>query len=497
MTNQWIDSLLKEAIKQSLITDRDEVYVRNKLLALLQVDTYEQAQQVVVDQSIPQILKVLIEDAIRRDVIDDVYDEKEILQANIMDLFIDRPAVVEERFYQLYKENPKKATDYFYHLSKNSNYIQMEQINKNIHFTTESPYGLLDITINMSKPEKSSEQIAREKEANLQDASYPACVLCIDNEGYEGRLGYTARANHRMIQVNVNDEKWYFQYSPYIYYNEHSILLNEDHTEMKITRHTFVRLLAFVEQFPHYFIGANADLPIVGGSILSHDHYQAGRYIFPMEKAKALFTFILKRYPSVEAEIINWPLTVIRLKSPDKTELIAASFFIYEKWRVYEDEIVGIIPESRGEFHSTITPIARKKDNEFEMDIVLRNNRTTKEYPDGIFHIRGNIHHIKKENVGLIEVMGLAVLPARLKSELKAVKTFILEGKDYVAPYHIEWAKKLKEFYRPEFDIDVYMQDAIGKKFISALEDTNVFKLNKSRLKRFLTQLDVRYEKGN
>lgn len=386
------------------------------------------------------------------------------------------------------------ATNYFYSLSKHSNYIQMERIKKNIHFKTETTYGQLDITINLSKPEKDPEQIKRER-ATKQAVKYPKCLLCAENEGYIGRTGHPARSNHRIIPVSLQDETWYLQYSPYVYYNEHCILLAKDHRSMKINQATFTRLLAFVDKFPHYFIGSNADLPIVGGSILTHDHYQGGHYTFAMEQATPIDDFRLDSYPNVGGQLLKWPLSVIRLTANNQQELVDCATHILATWRTYTDESVGIIAQTEETIHNTITPIARMRDGQFELDLVLRNNRTTVEHPLGIFHPHQDVQHIKKENIGLIEVMGLAVLPARLQTELSEVKQFLLGEDCQVTANHQQWAQQLKEKYGVQQNAEItdeIIETELGNKFTRVLEDAGVYKQTKEGItafKRFIQAL--------
>src|SRR5699024_6389201 len=441
--------------------------------------------------SIPNLLDEIIAFAIENHVIEDVFDDKEILSARIMNTFIARPSTVNQTFNQKYEKSPIAATDYFYELSKNSNYIQMNRIQKNVHFKADSPYGELDITINLSKPEKDPEQIKREREMK-QSLDYPKCVLCRENEGYVGRIGYPARANHRVIKVPLLNENWYLQYSPYVYYNEHSILLCEEHRDMKIDKKAFERLLLFVEKFPHYFIGSNADLPIVGGSILSHDHYQAGRYEFAMTRAKNSFTFDIEGFRDVTASVLEWPLSVIRLKSDEKSNLIEAADHILTTWKNYSDTSANIKAFTDETPHNTVTPIARRRGKDFELDLVLRNNRTNDEHPLGIFHPHADVQHIKKENIGLIEVMVLAVLPARLKDELAEIKKSLLDEDSHIETYHQPWTKQLKEKYGTISDTNEaerIMEKELGDKFARVLEDAGVFK-NHEAFKRFIDVLN-------
>jgi len=376
-------------------------------------------------------------------------------------------------------------------LSKNNNYIQMNRIQKNIHFKAETAYGNLDITINLSKPEKDPEQIKRER-ALKQTISYPKCLLCIENEGYAGRTGYPARANHRVIKVPLGDENWYFQYSPYVYYNEHSILLAEEHRDMKIDQQAFERLVTFTEKFPHYFIGSNADLPIVGGSILSHDHYQAGNYEFAMTNAETAFSFSIQDFDNVSASVLKWPLSVIRLQSEDKQSLLEAADHILQTWKGYSDEQAAVQAFTDDTPHNTITPIARMRGERYELDLVLRNNRTSSEYPLGIFHPHADVHHIKKENIGLIEVMGLAVLPARLKDELHEIRNNLCGKPSNIADYHQEWTNQIKEKYgtvSSEEQAEDILQQELGLKFKRVLEDAGVFK-EKAAFDRFIAALN-------
>ncbi len=487
-----IASLVEVAINHDLIEEADRIYTRNQILAQLKLNTWPTDVSDISNDSIPHLLDKIIQYAIESNIIEDVFDEKEVLKANIMNCFIDLPSTVNTKFYNKYERSPKEATDYFYQLSMNSNYIQMEQIQKNIHFKTSTSYGDIEITINLSKPEKDPEQIKRESEMKHLQIDYPKCLLCIENEGYEGRTGYPARANHRIIKVPLLDENWYLQYSPYIYYNEHSILLCETHRDMKIDRDTFERLLLFVEKFPHYFIGSNADLPIVGGSILSHDHYQAGRHSFAMESAESLFTFELNKFSGIRAAVLKWPLSVIRITGKNRDELVEASLLILTAWQNYSDKESGIIAFTNDIPHNTITPIARMRNEVFEVDLVLRNNRTTEAYPLGIFHPHEDVQHIKKENIGLIEVMGLAVLPARLKDELEEIRKYVLDEQSNVPAYHQDWAEELKEKYEMKKDVNHFIKQELGNKFIRILEDAGVFKQDikgLTAIKRFIYTL--------
>ncbi|QCJ40953.1 UDP-glucose--hexose-1-phosphate uridylyltransferase [Bacillus sp. S3] len=494
MINQLVQQLINQALSVQLIEREDEIYARNQVLSLLQLAEYREIEgSESIAQEIPDLLDQIVDYACKHGIIEDLFDEKEIFSSKIMNCFIARPSSVNQLFYRKYEQNPQVATKYFYHLSKNSNYIQMKRIRQNIEYKAATEYGDLDITINLSKPEKDPKSIALERA--VQKTNYPKCLLCIENEGYAGRIGHPARSNHRMIRVNLLDENWYLQYSPYGYYNEHCIVLSENHTDMKISPSTFARLLSFVEQFPHYFLGSNADIPIVGGSILSHEHYQGGNYQFAMAKAKNDWSFTIAGFPNVQCAVVKWPMSVIRLRSGEISSLVDAGAHILAKWKNYSDETVGILAMSGETPHNTITPIARKNGNLFEMDLVLRNNRTSEEHPLGIFHPHADVHHIKKENIGLIEVMGLAVLPARLKVELDEVANFILGKTTVVADYHLNWAEELKGCYQDVgnvVNVESFVREEVGKKFLRVLEDAGVFKRDEAgtaAFKRFIQAL--------
>jgi len=487
---EHITGLVQKAIDVDLIEKADHIYARNQVLALLQIEAYPEPLPEAMDDTIPNLLEKIIAYAVEQDVIEDIFDAKEILTANIMNCFVARPSVVNKTFYEKYKESPTAATDYFYNLSQNSNYIQMNRIKKNVHFKADTQYGNLDITINLSKPEKDPEQIKREREKETVD--YPKCLLCVENEGYEGRTGHPARANHRIINVPLMGENWYLQYSPYVYYNEHSIVLAEEHRDMKIDKEAFARLLTFVEKFPHYFIGSNADLPIVGGSILSHDHYQAGNYEFAMTRAKNVFSFQLDAFADASASVLDWPMSVIRLQSKQKEDLLEAADHILQTWKNYSDLKADVQAFTDETPHNTVTPIARMRDNLYELDLVLRNNRTSEEHPMGIFHPHADVHHIKKENIGLIEVMGLAVLPARLKDELNDINKFLIGDSNDVPEHHQEWANQLLNEYGTLSNAnqaEEILQKELGKKFARVLADAGVFK-ERNAFERFIGTLN-------
>lgn len=485
MIYNLVQQLINRALAVQLIEEEDEIYARNQIISLLQLTDFAETSG-EPNLEIPDLLEEIIEYACKQGIIANIFDEKEIFSSKIMNCLVARPSTVNQIFYEKYDQCPDEATQYFYELSKNSNYIQMKRIQKNIEYKAKTEFGQLDITINVSKPEKDPKSIALERTA--VKTNYPKCLLCIENEGYAGRIGHPARSNHRMIRVNLLDKPWYLQYSPYVYYNEHCIVLSKDHIEMKISPTTFLRLLTFVEQFPHYFLGSNADLPIVGGSILTHDHYQGGNYQFAMAKAKDDWTFEMTGFSNVQCSVVKWPMSVIRLRSSQISSLVEAAEHVLTKWKDYSDEELEIIAWTYNTPHNTITPIARKNGDLFELDLVLRNNRTSEKHPLGIFHAHADAHHIKKENIGLIEVMGLAVLPARLMDELKEVEKYILGKPNDVADYHLEWAKQLKEQLNAaanESNVEALVREEVGKKFLRVLEDAGVFKRNEAGVAGF------------
>jgi UDPglucose--hexose-1-phosphate uridylyltransferase len=489
-----LEQLVQYAVTLEMIQPEDKIYARNQVLSLLGLVELPDhfVNEPLTGSDIPDLLDELMLFAVQKGLIEDLLDEKEVLSSKIMNVFISKPSEINKTFYEKYKQKPEMATDYFYNLSRNSNYIQTKRISKNINYKADTPYGALDITINLSKPEKDPKEIAREKERKTVSLHYPKCLLCVENEGYAGRIGHPARSNHRTIRLELTDEPWFLQYSPYVYYNEHCIVLSAEHRDMKIDRGTFVRLIEFVGKFPHYFVGSNADLPIVGGSILTHDHYQGGNYEFAMAKALDEISFTLHDFPALKASTVKWPMSVIRLRSNHKGELINACEYILEKWKNYSDPDVNIVAYTGDTRHNTITPIARMRNGEFEIDLVLRNNRTSEEHPLGIFHPHADVHHIKKENIGLIEVMGLAVLPARLKSELAEVEKYLLEKPNKMEDYHIQWADELKSKYNNELSSDrikEFVQKEVGFKFLRVLEDAGVFKRDEkgqNAFKRFI-----------
>ncbi|MFL2099494.1 UDP-glucose--hexose-1-phosphate uridylyltransferase [Desemzia sp. FAM 23989] len=490
--DQAIIDFIEIGIRKQKMAKVDRVYKTNQLLALLHKIDFEPS--IVHSTPLPSVLEVLdelVNYAATTGRIEDSPSHRDVLEAEIMDLVTPLPSKVNDDFWSLYENSPKEATDYFYGLSQSNNYIKTRSIAKNIHFLKETEYGDLEITINLSKPEKDSKEIALAK--NAVSSSYPACLLCMENEGYEGHATHPGRANHRLVRMSVNHETWGFQYSPYSYYNEHAIFLSEEHRPMNVNGEAYRNLLNIVETLPHYFVGSNAGLPIVGGSILTHDHYQGGRHTFPMEKAETNVPFSLDQYPEVTCGIVKWPMSVIRLKSKQPEALVEAGSYILGKWEQYSDESAEIRAYSGEEPHNAITPIARQKNGVFELDLVLRNNRTSAEFPYGIFHPHPDVQHIKKENIGLIEVMGLAILPPRLETELKEVEQYLLDQPNTIADYHKEWADELKATQHiTKETVGKVIQEGVGSVFLRVLEDAGVYKATddgKEAFKRFVETL--------
>ncbi len=490
-----VERLLQFALKHKMIEKLDVIMCRNLLLDLFKLEEpyFGEVPEEEFDSPV-EILEELLDYAYEIGLIEDnTTTYRDLIDAKIMGLLMPRESEVVKKFLQVKDEKGvEEATDEFYALSQASNYIRMDRIAKNLYWEADTDYGALEITVNLSKPEKDPKEIAASK--LKPQAKYPKCLLCLENVGYAGHINHPARQNHRVIPVTMGGEQWYLQYSPYVYYNEHCILFNEKHTPMKISDRSFVKLFDFVEQFPHYFIGSNADLPIVGGSILSHDHFQGGRHVFPMEKAQVEATFRNNRYENVKAGIVKWPMSVVRLSSKNKEDLIKLSVEMLDKWREYSDESADVLAYSKvnGERvpHNTITPIARvNKSGEFEIDLVLRNNRASEEHPDGIFHPHKELHHIKKENIGLIEVMGLAVLPGRLNSELKEVEAILTghlerlkaaeEDTNDSIHKHISWIRELIEKYGSSCtseEAETILKREVGDKFLRVLMDAGVYK---------------------
>ncbi|WP_439022205.1 UDP-glucose--hexose-1-phosphate uridylyltransferase [Bacillus thuringiensis] len=466
------------AIENGAIEENDRIYMHNQLLRLIGESEMEEITRVV--ETDPYVLlHMLMDKAMENHIISKKQANHDMFEASLMDVITPLPSKVNANFQDAYRKSPEQATNYFFELSKHNNYIKTRSIAKNIHYLAKSKYGELEITINLSKPEKDSKEILAAR--NAPKGNYPKCLLCIENEGYFGRLNHPGRSNHRIINIELDGEGWGFQYSPYAYFNEHSIVLSKKHRPMKISSEAFSRLFSFVEIMPHYFIGSNADLPIVGGSILSHDHYQAGRHNFPMAKANILKSFELCDYPNISCGIVNWPMSVIRLSSLNKKELINASTFIHETWKNYSDEPLQIRAQSKdGTKHHTITPIVRRREEKYEIDLVLRDNNVSEEYPDGIFHPHSDVQHIKKENIGLIEVMGLAILPPRLIKELHEVELYLLDKEANAPEIHQKWADELKaQGGYTEENIQSFLQTEVAKKFERVLEDAGVYKMNK------------------
>ena len=489
-----ISELVSYGMLNGLITEDDKVYVINRLLELFDKKDFVWSDEQV--RPIHLILEDMMNYAIEQGIMeDDTITTKDLFDTKIMGLITPMPSQVREKFQRLYSESPKLATDYYYKFSQDTNYIRRDRIEKDEKWTTDTEYGQIDITINLSKPEKDPRDIA--KAATAKKNEYPKCLLCEENEGYAGHISHPARQNHRIILVKLADRDYYFQYSPYVYYNEHCIVFNKEHTPMKIDKAVFVKLLDFVKQFPHYIVGSNADLPIVGGSILSHDHFQGGSYTFAMAKAPYEYMFQVKGYEDVTSGIVKWPMSVIRLQSKKPERIVELSDYILNAWRNYTDEDAFIFSETDGEPHNTITPIARMNGDLYEMDLVLRNNITTEEKPWGVYHPEEKLHHIKKENIGLIEVMGLAVLPSRLKDEMELLKEYILSGKDIASSEdlkkHADWVHAFLPGYDSvtEKNIDGILKQEIGRVFVKVLEDAGVYKCTEEGRAAFLRFLNT------
>lgn len=495
MLSENIKRLVQYGIDAGLTSECERIYTTNLLLELFHEDDYEEVE-VNGGKELEEILGELLDEACSRGIIENSVVYRDLFDTKMMNCLMPRPAQVQETFWKKYEESPEAATDYYYKLSQDSDYIRRYRVKKDWKWTVDSPYGEIDITINLSKPEKDPKAIAAAK--NAKASSYPKCLLCVENEGYAGRVNHPARENHRIMPITVNDSAWGFQYSPYVYYNEHCIVFNGKHTPMKIEKETFMKLFDFVKLFPHYFLGSNADLPIVGGSILSHDHFQGGHYTFAMAKAPIEKHFEVKGFEDVESGIVKWPLSVIRLRSKDEKRLIELGTHILDAWRGYTDEEAFVFAETDGEPHNTITPIARKVGEIYELDLTLRNNITTEEHPLGLYHPHAEYHNIKKENIGLIEVMGLAVLPSRLKQELETLAEYIVEGKDISENEMIEKHTKWVEKFLPKYDtitkenvMDI-LKEEVGIVFTKVLEDAGVYKCTeegRTAFARFLNTL--------
>ena len=493
MCYQAIEDLLGYALRTGLIEECDRTWAANRLLQTLGLESWE-PPQTVRERPLEDILKELLDDAAARGVIQNDITSRDLFDTELMGILTPRPSQVIQSFREKYRQSPEAATDWFYLFCQDTDYIRRYRVARDRKWKAATAYGELDITINLSKPEKDPKAIAAAKAAPQR--GYPKCLLCRENEGYAGRLNHPARQNHRIIPVTIHQEDWFLQYSPYVYYNEHCIVLNGRHTPMKIDKATFRKLLDFIRQFPRYFVGSNADLPIVGGSILSHDHFQGGRYAFAMEKAPVEKHVTFRGFADVEAGIVKWPMSVIRLRCKDDQRLVELAERILTAWRGYTDEAAFVFAETDGESHNTITPIARMQAGQFELDLVLRNNITTEEYPLGVYHPHQELHHIKKENIGLIEVMGLAVLPSRLKKELTDLAQAIVEGRDIgadeVLSKHAPWVEELKKRYTftPDNALDIVLQET-GKVFTEVLEDAGVYKNTQEGRNAFLRFVDA------
>ena len=491
-----IKKLVQYGIDTGLVPECERIYTTNMLLEVFGEDNYEDTdisgQEIVLED----VLKVLLDEAVARGIIEDSIVYRDLFDTKLMNCLMPRPGQVQAEFAKRYEVCPTEATDYYYKLSRDSDYIRRYRVKKDRKWTVDSPYGVIDITINLSKPEKDPKAIAAAKLAKA--SSYPKCLLCVENEGYAGRVNHPARQNHRIMPITVNDSAWGFQYSPYVYYNEHCIVFNGEHTPMKIEKATFIKLFDFVKLFPHYFLGSNADLPIVGGSILSHDHFQGGHYTFAMAKAPMEETFKIKGFEDVEVGIVNWPLSVLRLRGEDSDRLIELGAHILDAWRGYTDAEAFVFAETDGEPHNTITPIARKVGEIYELDLALRNNITTEEHPLGVYHPHAQWHNIKKENIGLIEVMGLAVLPARLKEEMEILADYLVNDKDISSNDEIEkhasWVETFRGNYEAftEENVMSILEKEVGIVFTRVLEDAGVFKCTpegREYFKRFIKTL--------
>ena len=487
-----VETFVTKVIAESTFEELDRIYLTNRVLALVGEGIFD----VETDQdNLIDLKDHLVEEAVRLETIEDSQAAREILGADLMDLVTPCPSQVNRDFWDTYAQSPEQAIANFYQLSQKNDYIKLKAIAKNIAYRVPSDYGELEITINLSKPEKDPKEIAAAK--LVKSSNYPQCQLCMENEGYHGRVNHPARSNHRIIRFDISGQEWGFQYSPYAYFNEHCIFLDSKHRPMAISRQSFERLLVIVEQFPGYFAGSNADLPIVGGSILTHDHYQGGRHVFPMEVAHLQKKFTFEGFETVKAGIVQWPMSVIRLTSDSKEDLTELADKILLAWRQYSDPSVQVLAESDGTPHHTITPIARKRDGQFELDLVLRDNQTSPEHPDGIYHPHKDVQHIKKENIGLIEVMGLAILPPRLKEEVEQVAAYLVGEDVSVADYHQEWADELKESNPGLTDKDQALnivQESVGKIFARVLEDAGVYKQTEegqAAFMRFVEQVGI------
>lgn len=495
MLSKNIKKLVQYGIDTGLTPECERTYTTNLLLEVFHEDDYEDVDIAGEEINLEEILKELLDEACSRGLIEDSVVYRDLFDTKLMNCLMPRPAQVQKEFAGRYEKSPKEATEYFYKLSQDSDYIRRYRVKKDMKWKVETPYGEIDITINLSKPEKDPKAIAAAR--NAKASSYPKCLLCMENEGYAGRVNHPARENHRIIPVTINDSRWGFQYSPYVYYNEHCIVFNGQHIPMKIDKAAFIKLFDFVKLFPHYFLGSNADLPIVGGSILSHDHFQGGHYTFAMAKAPIEKPVTIPGYEDVETGIVKWPLSVLRIRHKDEKRLIDLADHVLRAWRGYTDEDAFIFAETDGEPHNTITPIARKKGDIFELDLTLRNNITTAEHPLGVYHPHAQYHNIKKENIGLIEVMGLAVLPARLKEEMEILSEYLVEGKDIRSnekiAKHADWAEKFLPKYEKVTaeNVTEILHKEIGHTFVGVLEDVGVYKCTEEGRKAFMKFIET------
>lgn len=496
MINKLITELVAYGRKNGLIYEEDTVYVTNRLLELFDIMEYEETV-VAEPRELSLILEDMLSHALEAGILkEDTVTERDLFDTKIMGMITPAPSIIRKEFAVRYERSPKEATDYYYAFSQATNYIRKDRIAKDEKWITDTEYGPIDITINLSKPEKDPREIAKAGQA--KKSGYPSCLLCKENEGYAGHFSHPARQNHRIIPVELDGEQYYLQYSPYVYYNEHCIIFNEKHIPMKIDKAVFRKLLEFIRQFPHYTVGSNADLPIVGGSILSHDHFQGGKYTFAMARAPYDYRFTLKGYEDLNAGVVKWPMSVIRLQGKDASRIVDAADYILNCWRSYTDESAFIFSETDGTPHNTITPIARMRDDLYELDLVLRNNITTEECPWGVYHPAEQYHHIKKENIGLIEVMGLAILPARLKKEMSLLEDAILTGKNIREnadiEKHADWVEEWRSSYEiTKENIHSIIQDEIGKVFVKVLECAGVYKRTedgREAFERFLQSLN-------
>ena len=495
MLYENIKKLVEYGIQTGLTPESERIYTTNLLLEVFQEDSYEDIDTDTSAINLEEVLKNLLDEAVNRGLIEDSIVYRDLFDTKLMNCLMPRPAQVQKTFEEKYNISPEAATEYYYKFSQDSDYIRRYRVAKDLKWKVDSPYGEIDITVNLSKPEKDPKAIAAAK--NAKASSYPKCQLCMENEGYAGRVNHPARENHRIIPITINDSKWGFQYSPYVYYNEHCIVFNGEHTPMKIERAAFVKLFDFIKLFPHYFLGSNAELPIVGGSILSHDHFQGGHYTFAMAKAPIEKNVTIPGYEDVEAGIVKWPLSVLRIRSKDTERLIDLADHVLANWRSYTDEDAFIFAETDGEPHNTITPIARKAGDMYELDLTLRNNITTEEHPLGVYHPHAQYHNIKKENIGLIEVMGLAVLPSRLKEELEILAEYITDGKDIRSNEKIEKHADWVDSFLPQHEnitkenvMDILRKE-VGVVFTHVLEDAGVYKCTDEGREAFMRFIET------